>query len=267
MDANSAKNGEQPAGQVESRWLRMRKRVFEEWKRFVAMALYLWVIFGLFVLYQNILLHQHGIDYEMHGFALFNALVLGKIMLVAENMRLARWLPGRPLIYRILFEGFLFSLLFIGFHVLEKMITGLIQGKAAAASVPAIGGGGFEGLASVALIMFVTLIPFFAFRNVSRELGRGRLEAMVFGSGMGFPESHAGPTIQTGAPPPGGKTLSKLPRLRGRARHARFGSHIRQWYGRWRTCQTRRCSESPCATSLPCQHTLCQAVHELRCSF
>jgi hypothetical protein len=198
MDANSAKNGEQPAGQVESRWLRMRKRVFEEWKRFVAMALYLWVIFGLFVLYQNILLHQHGIDYEMHGFALFNALVLGKIMLVAENMRLARWLPGRPLIYRILFEGFLFSLLFIGFHVLEKMITGLIQGKAAAASVPAIGGGGFEGLASVALIMFVTLIPFFAFRNVSRELGRGRLEAMVFGSGMGFPESHAGPTIQTG---------------------------------------------------------------------
>ena len=102
-------------------------------------------------------------------------------MLVAENMRLARWLPRRPLIYRILFEGFLFSLLFIGFHVLEKVITGLIQGKEAAESVPAIGGGGLAGLASVALIMFVMLIPFFAFRNVSRELGRGRLEAMVFG--------------------------------------------------------------------------------------
>ena len=145
------------------------------------MALYLWVIFGLFALYQSILLRQHGIDYEMHGFALFNALVLGKIMLVAENMRLARWLPRRPLIYRILFEGFLFSLLFIGFHVLEKVITGLIQGKEAAESVPAIGGGGLAGLASVALIMFVMLIPFFAFRNVSRELGRGRLEAMVFG--------------------------------------------------------------------------------------
>ncbi len=90
------------------------------------------------------------------------------------------------MVYRILFEGFLFSILFIVFHVLEKVITGLIQGKEAAASVPAIGGGGLAGLASVALIMFVMLIPFFAFRNVSRELGRGRLEAMVFGGEVDF---------------------------------------------------------------------------------
>ena len=181
MNANSVKDGELPPGQVEGHWRRVGERVFQEWKRFILMALYLWVIFGLFALYQSILLRQHGIDYEMHGFALFNALVLGKIMLVAENMRLARWLPRRPLIYRILFEGFLFSLLFIAFHVVEKVITGLIQGKEAAESVPAIGGGGLAGLASVALIMFVMLIPFFAFRNVSRELGRGQLEAMVFG--------------------------------------------------------------------------------------
>jgi hypothetical protein len=181
MSTNSVKNNDHPIGPVEGRWIKIGQRVFEEWKRFLLMALYLWVIFGLFALYQNILLRQHGIDYEMHGFALFNALVLGKVMLVAENMRLARWLPRRPLIYRILFEGFLFSMLFTAFHVLEKLITGLVQGKEAAESVPAIGGGGVPGLASVALILFVMLIPFFAFRNVSRELGRNRLEAMVFG--------------------------------------------------------------------------------------
>ena len=141
-NTNSVKDGEQPAGQVESRWRKAGKRVFQEWKRFLLIALYLWVIFALFALYQSILLRQHGIDYQLHGFALFNALVLGKIMLVAENMRLARWLPRKPLIYRILFEGFLFSLLFIAFHVLEKVITGLVQGKEAAESVPAIGGGG-----------------------------------------------------------------------------------------------------------------------------
>jgi hypothetical protein len=189
MNANSVKDGERRAGGAESPWQKAGKRVFQEWKRFLLMALYLWVIFALFALYQSILLRQHAIDYELHGFALFNALVLGKLMLVAENMRPARWLPGRPLVYRILFEGLLFSILFIVFHVLEKVITGLIQGKEAAASVPAIGGGGLAGLASVTLIMFVMLIPFFAFRNVSRELGRGRLEAMVFGGDVA-----AGPT-------------------------------------------------------------------------
>jgi hypothetical protein len=189
MNTNSVKDGEQPAGQVESRWRKAGNRVFQEWKRFLLMALYLWVIFALFALYRSILLRQHGIayeDYELQDFALFNALVLGKIMLVAENFRPARWLPSRPLIYRILFEGFLFTILFIVFHVLEQVITGLAQGKDAAASVPAIGGGGLAGLASVGLIMFVMLIPFFAFRNVSRELGRGRLEAMIFGGEVDF---------------------------------------------------------------------------------
>ena len=54
--------------------------------------------------------------------------------------------------YRILFEGLLFSLLFICFHVVEKVVTGLVKGRAAAESVPAIGGGGLAGIASVALI-------------------------------------------------------------------------------------------------------------------
>jgi hypothetical protein len=206
---DSVKDGEQaiqcPASQVESRWQRVRKRFFQAWKRFLLMAFYLWVVFGLFALYQSILLRQRGIDYEMYGFALFNALVLGKIMLVAENLRLARWLPRRPLIYRILFEGFLLSILFIGFHVLEKVITGLIRGKAAAASVPAIGGGGLAGLATVALILFVTLIPFFAFRNVSRELGRGRLESMIFGTGMDLAgaRSSSNDAGEPSAPEPG----------------------------------------------------------------
>ena len=86
-------------------------------------------------------------------------------MLVAENLRLARWLPRRPLNYRILFEGLLFSLLFIYFHVVEKVVTGSFKERAAAESVPAIGGGGLAGIASVALIMFVMLIPFFCSKS------------------------------------------------------------------------------------------------------
>jgi hypothetical protein len=34
----------------------------------------------------------------------------------------------------------------------------------------------------VAVILFVSLIPFFAFRNVDRELGPGQLNAMLFGA-------------------------------------------------------------------------------------
>src|SRR6266550_8367749 len=58
----------------------------------------------------------------------------------------------------------------------------LVAIKTFLASIPAIGGGGLAGVVCVAVILFVALIPFFAFRNVSRELGPGRLNAMLFGT-------------------------------------------------------------------------------------
>ena len=52
------------------------------------MFLYLWVLFGLFVLNGTIILHQHGISFSSQGFAVISALVLAKVMLVAEDLKL-----------------------------------------------------------------------------------------------------------------------------------------------------------------------------------
>lgn len=158
----------------------LRRRVVDEMRRFLVMFLYLWVLFGLFVLNERIILRQHGISFSSQGFALINALVLAKVMLVAEDINLGRWLHGKPLIYPILHEAFVFAILFICFHIIEHVAVGLFQRETIAASIPAIGGGGFAGLVCVALILFFALIPFFAFRDVGRELGPGRLNAMLF---------------------------------------------------------------------------------------
>jgi hypothetical protein len=58
----------------------------------------------LFVVQENIILRQRGISFSAisfsaQGFALFNALVLAKVMLVAEDLDLGRWMKRRPLIY------------------------------------------------------------------------------------------------------------------------------------------------------------------------
>ncbi|KAB1073768.1 hypothetical protein F6X51_10320 [Methylobacterium planeticum] len=145
------------------------------------MFVYLWVLFGLFALHEDIVLRQHGIRFVFHGFALVNALVLAKVMLVAEDLKLGHRFQARPLIYQIVLEAFILATLFIAVHILEHTIGGLIAGETLAASVPSIGGGGMQGLFCVALILFVALIPFFGFRHISRELGPGRIKAMLFG--------------------------------------------------------------------------------------
>ena len=56
---------------------------------------------------------RRGISFSAQGFAFFNALVLAKVMLVAEDLDLGRWLQRRPLIYPILHESLLLTVLFI----------------------------------------------------------------------------------------------------------------------------------------------------------
>jgi hypothetical protein len=154
---------------------------FHELKRFLIMFLYLWVLIGLFVVNEKVTLREHGIPFRTHGFAVINALILAKVMLVAEDLNLGARLQPRPLIYPIVTEALLLSVLFICFHVIERMIIGLIAGEDLARSVPAIGGGGLTGLGCVGLILFVSLIPFFAFRRVSREIGPERMREMMLG--------------------------------------------------------------------------------------
>jgi hypothetical protein len=166
-----------------SRRQKLISRATNEFRRFLVMFFYLWVLFGLFVLNERIILGHRGISLPLQSFAVLNALILAKIMLIADYFELGAWLRGRPLIYPIVTNSLSLSVLFICFHVIEKVVIGLVNGESLAQSVPAIGG--FVPVLCVALILFVSLIPFFAFRFVSRELGTDRLNAMLFGTKIG----------------------------------------------------------------------------------
>jgi hypothetical protein len=170
-------------GRTHARKPNFWERVLNEVKRLVVIFLYLWVIFGLFVLNERIILRQRGMAFTLKdGFAIINALALAKVMLVAEDMNLVRWIRSRPLIYPILLESTLLTIILVFFNIVERLAVGLLERKTVAASVPAVGGGGLVGLVCVSVILFVALIPFIAFRHVSRELGSGRLNAMLFGT-------------------------------------------------------------------------------------
>jgi hypothetical protein len=67
-------------------------------------------------------------------------------------------------------------------HIQGDTAAHRLRGRTVAASMPTIGGGGLAGLASVAVILFVAMIPFFAFRNLSLVLGADRLKSLLFGA-------------------------------------------------------------------------------------
>jgi hypothetical protein len=164
--------GQQPAKRT------FKERIFHNFREFVAMFLYLWLLFALFAYHEVIVLAKHHIDYKPFGLAFVNAFVLAKVMLVAEELRVGTRFRRSAPVFPVLHKSLLFAIIFICFNFAEEIVIGLWKGRRLAESIPKIGGGSPLGIVIASLIITVALIPFFAFRELSRVMGKGVLEAL-----------------------------------------------------------------------------------------
>ena len=159
----------------------LKERAFEEFKRFVAIFVYLWVVFGLLSIHKSLVLSQLHLDYEEHAFAIINAFVFAKVLLVGEELHLGRRFQNRPLIYPVLYKCLVFSVVLIFFHAIESIAVGMWHGNTLAASIPPLLGWNPKGLLAVGFSCFVLLMPFFGFREMARVLGRREMRNLLFG--------------------------------------------------------------------------------------
>ncbi len=156
----------------------VKDRILGELKTFAGMAIYLFVVFGLFQLYQRIILAEYHIPYTLAGLAAINALVMGKVMLIAEDMHAGeRRFQNHPLIYPIVWKSVLFAVIFILAHVIEEFIGDLIHKRPL--TLPLIGGGTPHGVIIVTILISFCLLPFFAWREIDRELGPATLRKLL----------------------------------------------------------------------------------------
>ena len=157
----------------------LKRKLAHEFKELVWIFAYLWVLLGLFSVHKSIVLNEPNLIYHQ-GFAFINALVLAKVMLIAEMLHVADNLKQKPLIHPIVFKSAVFSAILMSFYIIEETPIGMWHGKAATESIPDIGGGSLKGILVVGVMMFVVLMPFFAMRELSRDLGDDRLYELFF---------------------------------------------------------------------------------------
>jgi hypothetical protein len=159
-----------------------KQKAYQGLKEYLAISLYLWLVFSLFVLYKSVLLSEQHFSLLAHGIALFNALALGKVMLIAQELHFAEHFKDKPLIFSILFKSAAFALVLGIFKILEEAGIGWYHGKSFSESISEIGGGTLEGILVFALILAVLLVPFFAFGELRRVLGEDKLRTLLFTS-------------------------------------------------------------------------------------
>ena len=153
----------------------LKQRIVRELAEFLRIFLYVAPFFCAFATYRMMLLDQFDAKYFAYGTAFVNALVLSKIILTGEYLRLGKQLEHRPLIYSTLYKSFVFALLVAVFHILEDAVKGVLHREGMVGAFAALSGRGMGELLAHSVVMFCAFLPFFALREIERVLGEGRV--------------------------------------------------------------------------------------------
>ena len=157
-----------------------KQKLHREFVEYWITATYLAIYFGVFVMYKRLILAQHEITYENYGFAIIKALILAKVILVGDFLRLGRGLEHRPLIFSTFYRAFMFTLWVALFMVIEHTVDGFLHGEGVAGGVQTLMHKGKDELLASCLVVFFTFIPFFAFRALGQVLGEGKIWDLFF---------------------------------------------------------------------------------------
>ena len=74
--------GEAPARRAE-----LKEKVIDELKVFWIITLYLALLFGSFMGYRRLILAEFGVPYLNYGFALIEALIIAKVIMIGDAGR------------------------------------------------------------------------------------------------------------------------------------------------------------------------------------
>ena len=169
----------------------LKERVVEELKAFWVIAIYLWLFLGSFAIYRRLISPEVGVPYLNVGFALIEALIIAKVVLVGRMFAFTRRYEDRPLILPVLYKSLLFGGLVLAFTIVERLVEGWFHREGLLGGLRSFADLGLDEVSARVLMLMVAFVPFFAFGEIGRIFGAKRLAALFFSSRARAAESAA----------------------------------------------------------------------------
>jgi hypothetical protein len=166
---------------AEAQPLTSRHRLAHEMKVYAGISLYLYVCFGAILLYKASVLEAHGLSYAPYGLAAAKALILGKFMLIAQAFHIGERYKHKPLIYMVLYKSVIFLIVLVALSFVEEIIVGAIHGRTVIQTISEIAGGRWLEIAMTCALLWLILLPYFAFQQINQVLGEDKFRQMLFG--------------------------------------------------------------------------------------
>ncbi|MGO9305944.1 MAG: hypothetical protein ACLP3R_19990 [Candidatus Korobacteraceae bacterium] len=146
----------------------LKRKAIHEAVEFAWIFAFLAFFFCALVTYSTLLLREFHVKYLSYAFALINALIIAKVILIGELAHFGKKYEARPVLLSAIYKAVLLSLLVFGFHFVEEGIKGLLHGVSIARTFHEIR---IDDLLGRSIVIFCVFIPLFAFREFRRVLG------------------------------------------------------------------------------------------------
>jgi hypothetical protein len=157
------------------------ERAREELRLYAVITLYLYVCFGVLVLYQDALTQADGGGAWLpHGVALVKALVIGKFLLIGRAVGARLHVAASTGAQRIVLRSLVLLVVVFVLSVAEEFIVGAIHGRSVAETLADLEHRpGLMLVAKCSLVMLIVL-PLVTLEELDRALGRPALRSLLF---------------------------------------------------------------------------------------
>ncbi len=142
--------------------------------------------FNVISLTSSLMLRQQGIDLWSHAGASIGALLIGKVVLIADKLPIVNRFPDKPLIYNALWKTVIYvSAVFI-VRYLEHLVPFILeQGSLSAAHSHLLGEVSWPRFWAVQIWLLVLFFVYSAFRELVGSMGRAEVLRLFLGRPSG----------------------------------------------------------------------------------
>jgi len=162
---------------MNSKHLNRKEKLKHEFWEMVWLFLYLAFFFCALIAYDMFLLNQYQVEYWNFGFALLNAAVITKVIMIGEYAKVGSRHEDKSLMISILWKALIFGLLVFAFHMIEEVVRRLIHGADLEKASRQLR---IDQLGSRAIVVVCTFLPLFAFREFRRVIGEEEFNSLLF---------------------------------------------------------------------------------------
>jgi hypothetical protein len=160
---------------VKKNWKQQFLHEFNEyWMNVIYMAL----VFSAIIFYRRLVLAHYEIYLNDYFSGVIKALVIAKVVTIGAFLRISRKFEHKPLIFPVLYKAVLFTLWVMVFDIVEAFIHIFINNPVLTEAFNELKGHMNNLWLGGALLIFFSFIPFFAFKELVRVLGKEKVREL-----------------------------------------------------------------------------------------